>query len=264
MSASALVLGLAACSGDSDADATEAPTAQESTSEAETTESATEEPAESETSADAEAPADGDATQQFLDAMAQGLEAMTTASMTMDMTIDGAATMSSTGQVDYTTDPPASTMTMTMAGQEIKTLMVGGMTYINMGAATQDMWAEVDPATMGLDAAATDPLAQVRMLEQAVTSAELVGTEDVNGASADHWSVTLDPAAMGAATEGMEMGAITYDIWLDGEGRTVKMDMVMDVQGQSTQTAMTMGDFDAPVTIEAPAADQITTMPGMG
>ena len=37
-----------------------------------------------------------------------------------------------------------------------------------------------------------------------------------------------------------------------------------EVAGQATSTETLMSNFGEPVTIEAPAADQITTMPGIG
>ena len=147
---------------------------------------------------------------------------------------------------------------MTMSGMEVKVIVIDGTTYTNMGAASGDMWTVTDPATSGLDASATDPAAQLRLLEQAVTSATLVGTEDVNGVSAEHWTVVLDPTLMGmAAAEGVP-AEITQEVWLDSEGRTVKSTMDMEVAGTATTTTTTMGDFGAPVSIAAPPADQIS------
>lgn len=261
MSTSVLALGLTACSSDGDAE----PTATETSAAADATTEAAEEPTEAPTTEDAtEAPeAGGGAGDEFIAAMTKGIENLTTANITMEMSVAGAGAMSSTGQVDYTQDPPASSMTMTVSGMEMKSLTVGGKTYMNMGAASQNMWAEIDPATAGVDASSTDPLAALKLMGDAVTEATLVGSEDVDGVQADHWTVTLDMSAMGAAAAGAT-GLVTQDVWLDGEGRPVKTVAVIEVAGQSSSTTTTMSDFGTPVTIEAPPADQITTMPGVG
>jgi hypothetical protein len=46
---------------------------------------------------------------------------------------------------------------------------------------------------------------------------------------------------------------------VDGKGRPVKVTENLTVQGQTVDTTVTIGDFDAPVTITAPPADQVAT-----
>ncbi|GMA30090.1 LppX_LprAFG lipoprotein [Litorihabitans aurantiacus] len=265
--ASALSLGLAACGSDSDeAAAPETTSSEASSSPSESASS--DDTASDDVSQDAGSEATGDPS-DFLDAYAQGLEDLTTASFSMTMDLMGQQTTSN-GVLDYTTTPPSTEMTMDMMGQSLQMRMVDGVTYMNMGEMTQNMWAEMDPAMAGAAGAqSSDPVAQMRLLADAITGADLVGEEDVNGAPADRYSVTVDTTAM-ASGMGTDMGtaglpdAITYDIWLDGEGRPVKTLMEMEVGGQATSTEIVLSNFGDDVTIEAPPADQITEMPGMG
>ena len=87
-----MLLGLAACGGDDSDTASDEPSVSES-------ESTDEEDA-------ADAPAEGEVVDnaEFVDEMMAGLEASTTANMTMDMDFGG-GTLSAEGKVDYTTDP---------------------------------------------------------------------------------------------------------------------------------------------------------------
>ncbi|TGO05498.1 LppX_LprAFG lipoprotein [Serinibacter arcticus] len=260
--ASALSLGLAACggSGDEESSPTGSATTEESASP-----SATESPSESE-SASEDATADsGDATAQFLDAYAQGLENLTTATIAVTSSIGGMETVSD-GVVDYTTTPPSSQMALNLGGQSVEMVMVDGAIYMNMGEMTGGMWTQMDEATAEASGANADPLAQMRMFQDAITGAELVGQEDVNGAQADHWKLTVDSAAIAGDAAGAAAlpDIIAYDVWLDGEGRFVKSLVAMEVAGQSTSTETIMSGFGEPVTITAPPADQITEMPSVG
>ena len=259
--ASALSLGLAACGGSGDEEAS--PTSSATTELA--SPSASDSATESE-SATEDATADsGDATAQFLDAYAKGLESLTTASIVATSSIGGMESVSE-GVVDYTTTPPSSQMTVNLGGQSVEMVMIDGAIYMNMGEMTGGMWTQMDEATAEASGANADPLAQMRMFQDAITGAELVGQEDVNGAQADHWKLTVDSAAIAGDAAGAASlpDTIAYDVWLDGEGRFVKSLVEMDVAGQSTSTETTMSAFGEPVTITAPPADQITEMPSMG
>lgn len=256
--ASALSLGLAACGGSGDEES--------SPSSSTTTESAS--PSATESASESEsATADGgdDATAQFLDAYAKGLENLTTASIVATSSIGGMESVSE-GVVDYTTTPPSSQMTVNLGGQSVEMVMIDGAIYMNMGEMTGGMWTQMDEATAEASGANADPLAQMRMFQDAITGAELVGQEDVNGAQADHWKLTVDSAAIAGDAAGAAAlpDTIAYDVWLDGEGRFVKSLVEMDVAGQATSTETTMSGFGEPVTITAPPADQITEMPSVG
>jgi len=46
---------------------------------------------------------------------------------------------------------------------------------------------------------------------------------------------------------------------VDAEGRPVKATQELTVQGQDVSTVVSLGDFDQPVTITAPSAEQVAT-----
>ncbi|PWD51666.1 hypothetical protein C8046_14455 [Serinibacter arcticus] len=260
----ALALTLAACGGGGD-DSTESPSASETTSSAtsEPTESASETASDDATS---EAPSGDAVTAQFVDRYAGGIEKMmTTATFTMDI-VSAGTTMTATGAMDNTTQPPNLTMDMEVPGAgTVTSLIVDGEQYVSMGAAGGG-WMRIDPAAMeGMGVPAnTDPLQQLRAFQQSITSVEELGSEDVEGSPATHYVVTVDTSTMEAAAAAGLPATLTYDLWLDEEGRTVKMVNEVEASGMTVNTSMTFTSFGEPVEITAPPADQITEMPDMG
>ncbi|TGO05354.1 hypothetical protein SERN_1358 [Serinibacter arcticus] len=158
------------------------------------------------------------------------------------------------GTMDYLRDPIA--MTMTMPSPEdpaitMETVMVDGVMYLNMGEMSQNMWVEATGFTE-----ASDPIGEMRDFSQAITEVVHNGPVDLDGVPAEHYTVTVEPSLMPAGT--LEPGTmlpetVTYEIYLDGEGRPAGMDI--EIMGGSVITRLT--NFNEPVTIEAPPADQI-------
>lgn len=265
-----LALGLAACGG-SDPVESASPTETSSAAETEATETESEsaEPTETESETTDGGSGTGDAA-DFSEHFRSGLDAITTAHYTMEIGVAGSA-MTAEGQIDYSTNPPAQHMTMGMPGGagSFEMIIVDGQSYMNMGEMTGGKWALIDPNMPGMEAATQpqDPLEQMRALENAIVNVTTVGEEDIDGVSTTHYEVTVDttkmPAQEGIDTAGALPPEITYDIWLDGEGRPSQTVFELESQGMTVGTTMNLFSFGEPVEITAPPADQITEMPGL-
>lgn len=259
--------GLAACgddSGDTDTDATD------STSQV---------AGEPEADDDLEAGDEVDAA-EFVKTVTDGLEASTTAHVTMTMTLGSAGEMTAEGDLDYTTTPPNVAMTMSspMGGGDMDIRMVDGIMYLSMGQLTQGKFIKIDPsdkkgplAGMGMDGMLDqmDPGKALQNLEGGISKVTFVGEED----DLDHYELSIDMQEMLAqmgndlppAAESQMPDAITYDLWLDDEGRFTKMSMdELPMGGASGSMEMTVSGWGEDVDIEAPAASEITEMPELG
>lgn len=259
--ATALLLGLTACGSDDAESASDEPVISES------------EEGDSEPAADR--PADGELVDngEFVDDMMAGLEKSTTAHMTMNMDFGGGA-MDAEGVVDYTTEPVSMAMTMTqdaMGDEPIEFRLVDGIMYMSMGAMTNGKFIAYDlsdPANLppGMEGLGDqmDPLAAFKEFEPALKTVTFVGTEDVEGEDLHHYDVVLDSSKLeslqGIPTEAGMPEEIAYDLYFDDEFRMRQMEMVMDM-GMPVSVDARLFDWDEPVEIEAPPADEIAEQP---
>lgn len=97
---------------------------------------------------------------------------------------------------------------------------------------------------------------------------KVIGSDSVDGVPSMHYHVTVDPRAavqklpaeqaqqMQAAVDA-GVDAIPLDVWVDGRGRPVRLTDEVSANGQTAHVELRLNHFDQPVTIEAPAADQI-------
>ena len=259
--ATALLLSLAACGGDDSDTASDKPAAAES--ESSEGEEAADQPDEGETVDNAD----------FVDDMMSGIEASTTAQMTMSMDFGGGE-MEMEGDVDYTTDPVSMSVQMSqdaMGEEGLEMVLVDGIMYMNMGKMTNNKFVEFDlsdpsslPPGMGDLGNQLDPLAAFEEFEPALKTVTFVGTEDVDGEELHHYDVVMDSAKLEALEDiPAEAGVpeeVGYDLWFDDEFRIRQMEMVMDMETPVSVEAQ-MFDWDEPVEIEAPPADQIAEQP---
>ena len=257
--------GLAACgddSGDSDKEASEPTSQVAGQSEGDLEEGDQVDPAE------------------FVTTITDGLEASTTAHVTMTMSLGPSGEMNAEGDLDYTTDPPNVAMTMTspMGGGDMDIRMVDGIMYLSMGELTQGKFIKIDPsdpkgpmAGLGMDGMLDqmDPGKALKNLEGGISEVTFVGEED----GLDHYALSVDMQAMldqmgndlPPSVESEMPESLTYDLWLDDEGRFTKMSMDdLPMAGASGSMEMTVSDWGADVDIEAPAPSQVTEMPELG
>lgn len=251
---------LAACgSGGSDAQGSATP-AQISTQAAEANESA----ATKETTTQAGPGDDAGATAEFLDRLEAGLDGIETVQTAVVMEVSGMA-ITSSGVIDYTTDPLSMSMGIRLPVGSLNLVAVDGTTYLTMDGLTQGKWVEVSPEDldeMGLEeiTAGSDPLAEMNEFRDAIVSVTNEGSETLDGVETDRFRVAVDTTAIAEdadLADGDLPATLDYTIWLDAENRTVQMAFEAEIEGELVSVTTTMFDFNEPVTIEAPPADQI-------
>ncbi len=217
---------------------------------------------------------------EFVKTVTEGLEASTTAHVTMTMSLGSTGEVDAEGDLDYTTDPASVAMTMTspMGGGDMDIRLVDGIMYISMGELTQGKFMKIDPsdpkgplAGLGMDGMLDqmDPGKALANLEGGISEVTYVGEED----DLDHYELTVDMQAMleqmgselPPSAESEMPETITYDLWLDDEGRFTKLSMDdLPMGGDSGSMEMTVSGWGEEVDIEAPPANQVTEMPELG
>lgn len=222
---------------------------------------------------------------EFVKTVTDGVEASTTAHMTMDISAGSTGSVTAEGDVDYTTKPPSMAMKMTLPGAaggqsmgDMDIRMVDGTIYMSMGQLTQDKFWKIDPsdpkgplASMGMDKMMDqmDPAKALETMQDGISKVTYVGEEG----GLDHYELTVDMKKMMASMGGnLPEGAqaqlpdsVTYDLWLDDQNRFTKMSMDdLPMGGTSGSMEMTVSDWGKDVDIEAPPADQVTDMPDFG
>ena len=200
----------------------------------------------------------------FVDKFRGAFDTITTAHTTMQTQVMG-GTLTGAGDVDYSQAKPAASMVMSgqMLGPgKLEVRIVDNVMYLNLGQVTQGKFVKLDLSDpnnpMGASfAESMDPSRAMDALESALQDVTYVG-EDSHG---QHYRATVETAAMlknmgqnvpGGASMPKTM---TYDAWFDDQGRFTHMEMDMGTLGT---TEMTLSDFGADVTVEAPPASQIT------
>jgi hypothetical protein len=111
-------------------------------------------------------------------------------------------------------------------------------------------------------------LDQYGSMARAASSLKTIGTDQVNGAVATHYSLIVDvtkiqgagfTAAAKAALAQARITKIPVDVWVDTHNRPVKMSEKFTVKGQIVSFDATIGQYNQPVTITAPPASQVST-----
>lgn len=178
--------------------------------------------------------------------------------------------------------PPGAATTGT-----IKEIVLPGTVYLqNSGAKVPaGKWVRLDvrqlPDGNLVSSGATDPASAAGALRGA-GSAELVGTETVDGVLLSHYKGTLDLAKAAEATggrgaDGLRMAARTftvkqvpYEAWLDTQGRLHKVVETFGFAGVAGSkepkdqvkvvSTTALSDFGAPVQAAEPASSEIYSM----
>ena len=252
----ALGVALTACGGSGDSSAADepAPAASSSTST---------DPSETVSTGEASPIDDGGevAVADFVARIQHGIE--NTRYAHVEFSMDGAAGgMEGQGDTDYTVTPANMKMTMSISGQDMNLLLVDSVMYIESPQAPgKFIKYDLSDPSNPLGSQLTDqldPAASMAKFAAAVSSVTSLGEEDVDGQSADHYVMAIDTTKLATASPTGMPADLTADIWLDGDDRMVKSSIDL---GEATYDA-TMSDFDKPVDITAPPADQVVVAPG--
>lgn len=101
-----------------------------------------------------------------------------------------------------------------------------------------------------------------------VTAARSVtnkGAENVDGVDTTHYAIDVDPTKLPADNPGKAAAAqagltsIPVDLYVDSQGRPVKVSENFTVQGQAVSVDIDVSKYDQPVNIVAPPADQVAS-----
>jgi len=216
---------------------------------------------------------------EFVGLVVDGMEASTTGHLTMTTSMGKTGELTAEGDVDYTADPVAMAMTMSMpmmGGSSADIRFVDGIFYMSLGEMTGGKFWKVDPSDsssplgdLGPMLDGMDPRAMMERVEPAIETVTYDGEEDVDGRSLDRYELTVDTAALAEAMDAPDAAmaqlpdTVTYDLWLDEEHRMAQTTMELPIQGSTAVVEMSMDDWGKDVSIEAPPADQIAELPGM-
>ncbi|WP_205473570.1 LppX_LprAFG lipoprotein [Nocardioides sp. SYSU D00038] len=252
-----LALTLTACGGDSDEPSDDAGSSASSTP----TEDA--EPSEEPTEEESDTPG-GESVEagEFAEIMSTAFENATTAAATLKST-GGPTAIDATGDIDFTGKQQAVHIEMNnpAMGGKLTLIMVKGIVYVGLpnldGKFVQfDLADPNNPMGAGF-ADNLDPEKAFEQLEQGIESVSLVGEEEVGGETATHYAALIDATKIDAAA-GAGQGEMTFDVWIDGEGRIVKNLVEL---GSTGSVETTYSDWGKDVIIEAPAPDDIVELP---
>jgi hypothetical protein len=170
----------------------------------------------------------------------------------------------------------------TQAGDVIRTLAVDGKVYVNVESgpdATGKTWLLAAPTSK--DPTLKSLASSIASAQQsgaadaygvfvlAARSAKKVGPEQIAGQPATRYTVTVDlrkvhsPLITTEVRKAMTeagINTIPLDLWLDDNGRPLKVVDVITADGQRATNTVTLTKYNEPLTITAPpAADVVTT-----
>jgi LppX_LprAFG lipoprotein len=210
---------------------------------------------------------------RFLAMLKAGAQKLTTAKFSMTMDASGQQ-ISADGALDMTGSTPAMKISMDLTGMGTPTEMIllGGTMYIAMpnGNGTFVKMDLTDPngpmGSLGNALGGLDPKSLMDQLSPDVFKKVVYdGTETVRGQQLKRYSVTLDASSV-PMLKGMPSSStaslpktMTYDMWLDDQGRMAQFKMLMK---KVVSMTMTYSDFGAPVDIKAPDPSKVQSMPG--
>lgn len=158
--------------------------------------------------------------------------------------------------------------------QAMELILLGQAMYVKSSdLGTGDTWVKIDlsdpDSLFGMIGKATDPQAVFQAMESP-QKLELLGTEDVDGVSTNHYRITMDPAQyleamhFPAAMADMLPEQLVTEMWVDADNLPRRFAQTTEVPaaggraGTSSTTEGTYSDFGTDVEIEAPPADEVT------
>jgi hypothetical protein len=174
-----------------------------------------------------------------------------------------ATTINGDGLVQF--NPMAEQLTMRVGGQQIQTIMVDGVEYVQVGG----NWQKVNISQLtGGSSQGADPTQMLSYLQGVSSSVTSTGTTTIRGSQATGYQATIDLDKVAAkensdqqqatkkAEQALGTSSVPIEVWLDGQGRLVREHVAMTVTAAghkvSTDTTIDMYDYGTPVSIKAP------------
>jgi hypothetical protein len=177
----------------------------------------------------------------------------------MEFTMSGTGgDITGTGDSDYTADPPDSSLTMSVGGQQMSMLTIGHVMYLQTSQSGKKyLKYDLDDPNNPLGSQLSDqldPASSMTSFAKAVTAVSSYGRENVGGRKLDHYEMTVDTSKLATGASSGLPADLKADVWFDSEGRLAQLRMDL---GAVTYDA-TLTDFDKAVHLSAPPASQVT------
>jgi len=111
-------------------------------------------------------------------------------------------------------------------------------------------------------------MSQYETLTESASLFRTVAVERLHGVEVTHYSMMIDITkdrgaaisdAMRKSMKKLGISKIPVDLWVDEQGRTLRMAERFRVKGETMSVEVTMTRINRPVTIKAPAASQVST-----
>jgi hypothetical protein len=160
----------------------------------------------------------------------------------------------------------------------LQLIIVGGKTYAKLPPSlnksgkpyvlvTQDSSNATVRALAGSlnSALSSASIGSVGAFITAAKTVKLVGTGTVNGVKATHYSVVVDISKLPADLPGKDalassgLKTLPLDLYVDDQGRPVRVNEDFKVQGQEVSSNVTVTNYNNPVNVTAPPASQVST-----
>lgn len=168
------------------------------------------------------------------------------------------------------------TETVPPAG-ELRIIIDAGKTYLKLPASlnhTAKPWVLVSPASsnpvvrqLGTTLQSVEQSASLDQFTTFTGAARVIRhtQETLDGARVTHYALSVDVAKLPANLPGRQqltaagLTTLPIDMWVNGQGRLVKVAENFDVKGQHVATTVNVGRYNAAVTVTPPPADQVAT-----
>lgn len=207
-----------------------------------------------------------------------GTATITSAHITLELTLAGQKLTGSGDETLKNGELTGLDLTENLPGGQgaIEVVVVDGKTYAKLPASMNSSdkpWLVVTPDSSNqviqqlassLDTALSSAsLGSVGTFTRAAKSVEGKGTANIGGVDTTHYKIIVDVAKLPADTPGKSelesngLKEIPIDLYVDSQGRPVQISEELTLQGTSVSTKATVSDFNKPVTITAPPANQV-------
>lgn len=160
----------------------------------------------------------------------------------------------------------------TIGGQNIRLILIGTKAWAKLPTSTGPKpWLKVtssstNPTIRAVAASLSQTSSQTSLdglvgFARAASNIITVGKETIDGVSSTHYAMTVAtaklPAASGKALAALGVKSVPTQMWIDGQGRPVRVSEKVTTSAVSTTTTLDLTKYNQSVTIVPPPAAQI-------
>lgn len=229
-----------------------------------------------------------DSIKALSDAVSEKSTSAQSAKVTMKTSAAG-QNIDAEGSFKFAGADTAMQMTMSVPGLgDMEMRLLDGLIYIKMPKGVLPdagkPWVKIDPEDTSNPMAAqmggvmdtvekADPRLMLEQLAQSGTIKD-VKADPINGEDAKKYTIEVELSKLGeqnnlgidpAAVKELEKAGvktITYDVWVNSDNLPMRFVTEMKVMGQNVNVQADYTDWGTPVEVEAPAASEISELPG--